>query len=203
MGRLPTALAARRTQVTCMTDGALRSPIWIIDDDQPFREALASMLEGEGYFVAIAENGRTAVDRLREVAFSEAGTKAPCLLLLGVPVAGWRSVLHELGAHRTLDSVAVALLSNLSPLPFPMSEAASRRAPLLLQKPAVFQDVCRLARSLCTPVDGVDDTDDDEDDEDDVVERARDSCDALDGSEFGSRDSSSRLSRPMLARGLQ
>jgi CheY-like chemotaxis protein len=49
--------------------------VLIVDDDLPIREALRALLEGEGYDVEEAENGRVALDRVR-------GGQAPAVVLL-------------------------------------------------------------------------------------------------------------------------
>lgn len=41
-------------------------PVLIVDDDTAIREALRSLLEGEGFWVEEAENGQAALERLRK-----------------------------------------------------------------------------------------------------------------------------------------
>lgn len=53
-----------------------RKEILIVDDDFSIREMLSQMLEDEGYQVSTAENGRVALDSLRN------GSKLPCLIIL-------------------------------------------------------------------------------------------------------------------------
>lgn len=43
----------------------MNSDILLIDDEPDLRECIADLLEGEGYKVAQAENGRTALDLLK------------------------------------------------------------------------------------------------------------------------------------------
>jgi len=53
----------------------MKRHILVVDDDRPIREALAALLEGEGYDVNLAENGQVALDILR-------GPSRPDLMLL-------------------------------------------------------------------------------------------------------------------------
>src|SRR5262249_49289665 len=56
-GRLMTVLAKYRRDL----------PVLVVDDDTSVRQLLRRMLEPEGYTVVEAENGRAALERLREV----------------------------------------------------------------------------------------------------------------------------------------
>lgn len=58
-------------------DPARSAQLLIVDDDADVREALASVLQDEGYGVLIAESGRAALEILR-------GGARPALILLDV-----------------------------------------------------------------------------------------------------------------------
>jgi CheY-like chemotaxis protein len=67
--------------------------VLVVDDDTDIRRTIADILESEGYSVALAANGRDALDRIEE--------HEPALILLDLqmPVmTGWE-VLSHLRAH--------------------------------------------------------------------------------------------------------
>jgi CheY-like chemotaxis protein len=66
-----------------MTDGR---PILVVDDDTDLRETLGELLEEEGYDAHLCENGRVALDRLRN-------GERPALILLDLMMPemnGWQ-----------------------------------------------------------------------------------------------------------------
>ncbi|HKD17377.1 MAG TPA: response regulator [Thermoanaerobaculia bacterium] len=91
-----------------MDDAA--APILLVEDDPSMRDALVTLLEGEGYSVRCAENGRQALDVL-------ARSETPSLILLDLmmPVMdGWQF----LAARRQVENAdargtPVVLLSGL------------------------------------------------------------------------------------------
>jgi CheY-like chemotaxis protein len=58
-----------------MSAHAGNKTILIVDDDDDIRDTMAELLESEGYNVALAADGRQALDHLRRA-------PAPCLILL-------------------------------------------------------------------------------------------------------------------------
>src|ERR1700758_817248 len=70
--RLP--LSSRSRKENCLR-------ILLVDDDIPSTEALKEMLEGAGYDVVCAENGREALARLHE-------TGPICVILLDIMMPG-------------------------------------------------------------------------------------------------------------------
>jgi CheY-like chemotaxis protein len=64
----------RERLVTVLKQHRRDRPVLVVDDDATLRQLLRRMLEPEGYAVVEAENGRVALERLREV--------SPSLILL-------------------------------------------------------------------------------------------------------------------------
>jgi DNA-binding response OmpR family regulator len=80
-------------------------PVLIVEDDDDAREALAAFLEGEGYQVLEAHDGREALDRLR--------LSPVCLVLLDLmmPVMnGWAFRAEQL-RDPALASVPVVVVT--------------------------------------------------------------------------------------------
>lgn len=80
--------------------------VLVVDDDPYIREALAEVLEDEGYPVATAADGEEALERL-------AGAPAPALILLDLRMpgmSGWE-LRRRLLADPSLAGIPVVLLS--------------------------------------------------------------------------------------------
>lgn len=82
--------------------------ILIIEDEKPLREAFAYLLESEGFEIARAENGRTALSKLRSF--------KPDLILLDMlmPVMDGMTFLKEAQLPAKYPAVKTLMLSNLS-----------------------------------------------------------------------------------------
>lgn len=82
--------------------------ILIIEDEKPLREAFAFLLKSEGYQVALAENGKLALEKLP--------TFRPDLILLDMlmPVMDGKAFLHKAKLPQMYPGVKTLLLSNLS-----------------------------------------------------------------------------------------
>src|SRR3712207_3813658 len=79
----------------------MRSHVLVVDDDDAIREVVQEILEGEGYRVSTAADGREALDRIAQV--------SPALVLLDMrmPVlSGW-DVARELRDRRVDVPVVV------------------------------------------------------------------------------------------------
>jgi CheY-like chemotaxis protein len=80
--------------------------VLIVDDDEAVRVALGELLESEGYVVAVAENGRVALDRL------ERGLR-PCAVVLDLmmPIMdGWDFRAEQI-RNRDLKDVPVVIIT--------------------------------------------------------------------------------------------
>lgn len=82
--------------------------ILIIEDEKPLREAFAYLLESEGFEIACAENGRTALPRLKSF--------KPDLILLDMlmPVMDGMTFLKQAQLPNKHPTVKTLMLSNLS-----------------------------------------------------------------------------------------
>src|SRR5688572_8496646 len=81
--------------------------ILIVDDDASIREALASLLEDEGYTAAGVANGLQALTLLRQ------SEELPCLILLDLmmPVMNGWEFLNEQQQELRLAEIAVVVFS--------------------------------------------------------------------------------------------
>lgn len=85
----------------------MNADVLIIEDDFDIRQALAELLEGEGYRVAVAEHGAAALKLLREA------RSPPSLILLDLmmPVMnGWQFVAESAG-DPALAAIPVYIIS--------------------------------------------------------------------------------------------
>lgn len=90
-----------------MAQPAPRKPVLVVEDDEDVRAAVAEILEGEGYEVVVAANGREALEELVHV-------KSPCLILLDLrmPVMDGPEFLRRLRVDwPRLKDVPVLLLT--------------------------------------------------------------------------------------------
>jgi CheY-like chemotaxis protein len=102
--------------------------ILIVEDDHDIQEALARILEGEGYEVAVAENGTAALEQLRR------GNPTDLILLdLMMPVMdGWQFRAEQRTDPR-LSGVPVVVLSahgGSRPEADPLAPAAFLKKPI-------------------------------------------------------------------------
>lgn len=92
----------------------------VVDDDHDSREGVAQLLEARGYTVSRAEDGRVALDLIRE--------SVPCLVVLDLDmpgVNGWQ-VLERIRQDRRCQGIAVVILSAAA---WPSPDAAFVRKP--------------------------------------------------------------------------
>jgi len=114
--------------------------ILLVEDDAATREGLTILLEGVGYGVAGAANGREALDYLRQA-------KPPFVILtdLSMPVMdGWR-FRHEQQEDPALALIPVVVLSGEGDLP---RVAAGLGVAGHLPKPVEFTDLLATIRVL-------------------------------------------------------
>ena len=83
-----------------------RCPVLVVDDDDAIREALAMVLEDEGYSVETAGNGRDALQYLQS-------GRRPCLIVLDLkmPVMTGQEFRAEQQRDARLATIPVAIIS--------------------------------------------------------------------------------------------
>jgi CheY-like chemotaxis protein len=113
--------------------------ILVVDDDEGIRDALGSLLEGEGYEVVCVENGRAALEYL-----SCAGR--PCLILLDLmmPVMDGWTFMAARTAHPELASIPVVVITAAGE----QREGALEGAPVL-RKPLRLERLLGTIEQYC------------------------------------------------------
>ena len=115
--------------------------VLIVEDDLGIREALGDLLAYEGFGVVQAENGRQALDLLREP------NTHPCLILLDLmmPVMdGWQ-FLRAAETHLVTRKISVTIVSAV---------ADKTRLPAgvpCLRKPVELRTLLQIVTSHCRP----------------------------------------------------
>ncbi len=113
----------------------------IVEDDSDCCEAVAALLETEGYTVTIAENGQLALDQLRS-------GLAPCVILLDLmmPVKdGW-----QFRAEQLLDEALAALpVIVMSGAGRPIEQAQLLGLQDYIEKPIPPERLLNMLRGLC------------------------------------------------------
>jgi CheY-like chemotaxis protein len=81
-------------------------PILLVEDDQDIREAVAELLEMEGYRTVVSTNGQEALERLHHM-------ERPCLILLDVmmPVMDGYAFMAKLQHEAPLADIPVVITS--------------------------------------------------------------------------------------------
>jgi len=103
---------------------AVKEKVLIVDDDASVRESLRKVLEDAGYEIALAADGREAVERF------EAGHVDLLLLDIGLPVKnGWDAFERLTNEAPVLPIIIIAVQAN----PHDMAVAAGVGA--LMEKP--------------------------------------------------------------------
>ena len=116
--------------------------VLIVDDDPLTREALALLLNTEGYVVAEAGDGAEALARLRS-----GGLPSLVLLDLLMPgMDGWR-FLAERQRQPSLGAIPVLVLTAARGIDSPALRAMG--AEDILQKPIAPEDVLTAIRRYC------------------------------------------------------
>jgi CheY-like chemotaxis protein len=117
----------------------------VVDDDTAIRETLRAILEDEGYAVAVACNGREALDLL------QAGPlPGLCIIDLVMPVLNGWELCEELARRPALQRVPILLVSANSELDH---RPAGLETVHVMRKPIAFDRLlehvarhCRAAR---------------------------------------------------------
>ena len=122
---------------------AASETVLVVDDDPEIRESLTELLDQKGYSVLQAENGRKALDMLKEV------QRSPCMVVLdlAMPVLDG----HEFLRHRAEDPVlrhipVVVVSANPAPIqPLDGIEA-------YMQKPIEPDHLLEIIRKTCEQI---------------------------------------------------
>lgn len=112
----------------------------IVEDDRAVRETIQDVLEGDGFRVTQAANGREALDHLRR------GLPRVILLDLMMPVMdGWQ-FRDELQRDPTYASIPVVVMSADAGLE---RKVARMEAAAVLQKPVTLDRLLETVRRFC------------------------------------------------------
>jgi two-component system response regulator MprA len=121
--------------------GMRDTTVLVVDDEPAIRHLLAEVLEDEGHTVITAEDGRDALDQLRDGV-------TPCAILLDLVMprmTGWDLV----GALRQDPRLADIPLVIMGANPRYASEAQALGARKWLAKPMELEDVVTTIDELC------------------------------------------------------
>lgn len=136
----PSNVRSRRTD----KEGAdLTMPtVLIVEDDPDIRTLERHALEGGGYDVAVATNGREGLQRLR-------GGAVPCLILLDLmmPVMDGLAFLAERRKTHIGEDIPVVCVTAGGPEL--MARARELGAIACVDKPTDFEDLCEVVRQYC------------------------------------------------------
>ncbi|MBZ4419094.1 response regulator [Myxococcus sp. RHSTA-1-4] len=122
-----------------MSTAAPRRAVLVVEDDEDIRAAIAEILEGEGYEVAIAANGGEALDELEHL-------RRPCLILLDLmmPVMNGHEFLARIQDMPRMRGVPVLVLTAVS-------TEAPPGARGLLRKPFIVEELLDAVHTFCGP----------------------------------------------------
>jgi CheY-like chemotaxis protein len=111
--------------------------ILVVDDDDGVREAVRAVLEDEGFAVAVAENGRRALELLRQ-------GPLPCLVLLDLmmPEMNGFDFSETMHGDPALSAVPIVVMTAAHA---PVVFGASR----VMRKPLRIADLVAVAREHC------------------------------------------------------
>ena len=111
--------------------------VLVVEDNDDIREAIAEILEDEGYEIALAEDGERALDRLTTM-------PRPCLLLVDLIMPrmnGWQ-LLGALSRDDRFATIPVVVMSAASQATVPPEHAT-------LKKPVDLDILLRIVRDHC------------------------------------------------------
>jgi CheY-like chemotaxis protein len=113
--------------------------ILLVDDDESIRDSLSMLLEGEGYGVASAANGRAALERLRS-------DPPPCLILLDwmMPVMDGEAFLREQQQDSTLAGIPVVVITAAAG-----ARLAALRGTAFIRKPIQIDKLMGAVEKYC------------------------------------------------------
>jgi CheY-like chemotaxis protein len=113
--------------------------VLVVDDDEALREIVVEAISDAGYTVAQAENGKVALERMRE--------SPPCIVLLDLmmPVMDGWEVVDQMTADPALAAVAVCVVSAQSSL-------APPKHACILKKPVTLAELLKAIEEHCGKV---------------------------------------------------
>ena len=115
--------------------------ILIVEDDEFIREALTELLQGEGYQIAIAQNGQIGID------FLKSAKELPSLILLDLmmPVKDGFTFREEQLSDDRLNKVPVLVMSAD---PSMLIKKDRLKANVYMRKPLELSDMLRSIEEL-------------------------------------------------------
>jgi CheY-like chemotaxis protein len=116
--------------------------IFIVEDDEDIRASLADLLEGEGYVVATACNGREALDKLR----AEGARPNLIILDLRMPVMDGYEFSAEKARDEALRDIPVVIMSAERQIE---ESRAKTGAQATLKKPASIETILGVVAQNC------------------------------------------------------
>lgn len=112
--------------------------VLVIEDEKDIREAVAEVLELEGYKVSQAENGQEGLNRLNDV-------ERPCVILLDLmmPVMNGWEFAQTLERHPKFKSIPIVVVSAA------LSDEKNIRVKSRLKKPVEINALVEEVKSCC------------------------------------------------------
>jgi CheY-like chemotaxis protein len=125
-----------------MSESGTAGTILIVEDDTDIREALAQILEDEGYAVVSAPNGQVGLERLRAV--------RPSLVLLDLmmPVMNGWQFRQKQQQDQEVAQIPVVIISADGSA---RREATAMGAEGFMQKPIELEDLLAMVAEHVTP----------------------------------------------------
>jgi CheY-like chemotaxis protein len=134
------SLASLSVGVALRVPTVKRKRILIVDDEPEICEALADLLDSEGYSVGCAGDGAQALEAL-------SSTPADAVFVdLDMPIMDGYEFLRRRGAHPRLEKIPVVIMS----ASVPRSEATAGKSTSVLGKPIDIKAMLAMLAMLAT-----------------------------------------------------
>ena len=120
----------------------MNKKVFVVEDDQDIREALAELLESEGYDVTTAENGQIGIDKLSQA------SQLPNLILLDLmmPVKDGFQFYAEKAADPNLSAVPVIVMSADGHI---LDKQKKLQAQAYIKKPVDIDHILNMVDQFC------------------------------------------------------